>query len=149
MLYVASDHGGYRLKESLKRFLKSEGVKFSDLGPARFKKDDDYVDYAALVAKKVSANPERDLGLLICRSGQGVAIVANKFKGVRAALCWNVAEAKMSRQDDMSNVLCLPADYISPTSAERVLDTWLTTLYSKEERHVRRVNKIKQLEKGK
>jgi len=148
MLYIASDHGGFRLKENLKKFLKKEGVKFSDLGAKKLQPKDDYVDYAAAVAKKVSAKPTADLGILICRSGQGVCIVANKFKNVRAALVWNTAEAKISRNDDMSNIVCLPADYISPRTAEHIVDTWLETPYSKEERHLRRVKKISVLEKG-
>jgi ribose 5-phosphate isomerase B len=149
MLYLGADHGGFRLKEQLKKFLKKEGVKFSDLGAKKLQPKDDYVDYAAKVAKKISQNPARDIGILVCRSGQGVCIVANKFKNVRAALVWNTAEAKMSRLDDMSNVLCLPADHISPSMAERIVDTWLDTPYSQEERHVRRVKKISALERGK
>jgi ribose 5-phosphate isomerase B len=149
MLYIGSDHGGFRLKESLKKFLKKEGVKFTDLGAKRLQPKDDYVDYAALAAKKVSKNPKRDTALLLCRSGQGMAIVANKLKNVRASLVWNTAEAKMARRDDMANVLCLPADYISPRMAERIVDVWLETPYSTEERHIRRVKKISQLEKGK
>lgn len=149
MIYIGADHGGFRLKETIKKFLKKDGVKVTDLGARKLQPKDDYIGYAALVAKKVSANPSRDVGILICRSGQGVAIVANKFKNVRASLVWNTAEAKMSRQDDMSNILCLPADYISPHSAENIAQTWLATAYSTEERHLRRVKKISVLEKKK
>lgn len=149
MLYIGSDHGGYALKEKIKKFLTQEKIKFVDLGAKKFQPKDDYVDFAANVAKKVSAKPSNDIGILICRSGQGMAITANKFKNVRASLVWNASEAKASRNDDMSNVLCLPSDYISPSGAERIVDTWLSTPYSKEERHERRVKKISQLEKGK
>lgn len=149
MIYIGADHGGFRLKEQLKKSLKKEGLKFSDLGAKKLRPKDDYVDYAVAVAAKVSKNPTRDLGILICRSGQGVAIAANKLKNVRASLVWNTAEAKISRTDDMSNVLCLPADYISPRMAEHIVETWLATPYSTEERHVRRIKKISALEKGK
>lgn len=146
MLYIASDHGGFKLKEYLKRFLKLEKIRFIDLGPAKFKPDDDYPDYAKLVAEKVSKNPKKDTGILICRSGQGVCIVANKFKNVRAALVWNPTEARMSKNDDMSNILCLPSDYISPHAAERIVEQWIDTPYSKEDRHLRRIKKINDLE---
>jgi len=147
MLYIGADHGGYQLKEYLKKFLTKQNIAWSDLGAKQLKSGDDYPDYAKLVSKKVSSKPHQDLGLLICRSGQGVCIVANKFKNVRAALVWNVKEAKMSRTDDMTNVLCLPSDYISKKTAEQVLMKWLTTEYSKDTRHERRVKKISALEK--
>jgi RpiB/LacA/LacB family sugar-phosphate isomerase len=147
MLYIASDHGGFALKEQLKIFLAKAKVSFSDLGPKKFVVDDDYPDYAALVAKKVSRNPNKDVGILLCRSGQGVCIVANKFKHVRAALVWNTSEARVSRNDDMSNILCLPSDYMSPQQAWHLVETWLHTSYSQEQRHMRRIAKISKLEK--
>ena len=147
MIYIASDHGGYKLKEQVKKFLKSQKTEFTDLGPSKLIKDDDYPDFAAKVAGKVSRNPMRDQGMLICRSGQGVCIAANKFKHVRAALVWNTKQAKMSRNDDMSNILCLPSDYISAGMAEKIVTTWLATPYSTEERHIRRIKKISELEK--
>ncbi len=147
MLYIASDHGGLKLKEHLKKFLAEEKIAFTDMGPKKFVKDDDYPDYAKLVAQKISKNPISDAGILICRSGQGVCVVANKFKNVRAALVWNTVEAKISRNDDMSNVLCLPSDYISPRMSEHIVETWLETPYSADPRHIRRVKKISDLEK--
>lgn len=147
MLYIASDHGGFKLKEHLKVALKKQRLVVNDLGPKKFKDGDDYPDYAKLVAAKVSKKPHQDQGILICRSGQGVCIVANKFKGVRAALVWNIPEAKMSRLDDMTNVLCLPSDYISPRTAEKIVEKWLETEYSSDPRHQRRVDKIAKLEK--
>lgn len=146
MLYIASDHGGFKLKEELKKFCKYKKVKCTDLGPAKFDPNDDYPDYAALVAEKVSTNPKKDIGILLCRSGQGVCIAANKFAHVRAALVWNPVEAKMSRSDDMSNVLCLPADYITLPTAKRIVEVWLETPYSKDPRHVRRIKKLESLE---
>lgn len=148
MLYIASDHGGFRLKEQLKKFLQRNDIGFVDLGPKKFKKDDDYPDYAARVAGRVSAKPNIDQGILLCRSGQGVCIVANKFKGVRAGLVWNIEEAKASRNDDMTNVLCLPSDYISAKAVEKIATVWLATPFSKDKRHVRRVGKIARLERN-
>lgn len=150
MIYIGADHGGYKLKEQLKKFLSKQvgGQKYEskDLGANKFKDGDDYPDYASKVAKQVSNNPLSNLGILICRSGQGVCIVANKFKGVRAALVWNELEAKMSRNDDMSNVLCLPSDYIDTKMAEKIVKAWLETPFSPESRHIRRVKKIAEIE---
>lgn len=146
MIYIGADHGGYKLKEQLKKFLKKEKREFKDLGANKFKDGDDYPDYAAKVAKQVASNPLTNLGILICRSGQGVCIVANKFNGVRAALVWNTAEAMMSRNDDMTNVLCLPSDYIDTKLAEQIVKVWLETQFSTDSRHMRRVKKITALE---
>lgn len=154
MIYIGADHGGYKLKEHLKKFLlnkkhwqaSGQQLELKDLGATKFKDGDDYPDYAARVAKQVSINPMVNLGILICRSGQGVCIVANKFKGVRAALVWNELEAKMSKNDDMSNVLCLPSDYIDTKMAEKIVKAWLETPFSTEQRHMRRVKKIIALE---
>ncbi len=147
MIYIGADHGGYKLKEQLKKFLTKQKQEFVDVGAKKLKAGDDYPDYAKIVGKKVSQNPMQNLGLLICRSGQGVCIVANKFNHVRAALVWNTKEAEMSRKDDMSNVLCLPSDYISEKEAQAIVGVWLKTPYSSEARHVRRVKKISSLEK--
>lgn len=146
MIYIASDHGGYKLKEHLKKYLIKQKHEYVDLGPDRYIEGDDYTEYAAEVADQVSRNPLRDVGILICRSGQGVCIVANKFKNIRAGLIWNTKEAKMSRNDDMTNVLCLPSDYIDEATAKRIVKTWLATPYSKASRHVRRVKQISKLE---
>jgi ribose 5-phosphate isomerase B len=126
--------------------LEKEYGRIQDLGPKEFMPDDDYPDYAKKVAEKISKNPEGDFGILICRSGQGVCIAANKFKSVRAGLVWNTKEAKASRTDDHTNVLCLPSDYISVALAKDIVKQWLNTPWSKDARHVRRVRKISKLE---
>ena len=86
MIYIGADHRGYKLKEALKDYLKELNLEYEDLGALQIIFDDDYPDYAILVAKKVSENPRENRGILICGSGVGVDIVANKFKGVRSAL---------------------------------------------------------------
>ncbi len=146
MIYIGADHGGFKMKEQLKKFLTKKKLEFVDVGAKKLKAGDDYPDYAKIVGKKVLQNPMQNLGLLICRSGQGVCIVANKFPHVRAALVWNTKEAEMSRKDDMANVLCLPSDYISEKDAQKIVDVWLNTPYSSEARHVRRIKKISALE---
>ena len=147
MLYIASDHGGFQLKEFIKANLVKEGGRVTDLGPQQLDPEDDYPDFAKKVAGKVSRTPDTDFGILICRSGQGMCIAANKFKGVRAGLVWNVKEAKASRTDDHTNILCLPSDYIKPALAQKIVQAWLDTPWSKDKRHIRRVKKVGALER--
>jgi ribose 5-phosphate isomerase B len=146
MLYISSDHGGFELKTDVDRFLKSKKIKFEDLGPSVYSPEDDYPKAAAALAAKVSSNPKENKGILICRSGHGVSIVANKFKGVRAALCWNEQVAKASRNDDDANVICLPSDYLSPETATRTLKIWLDTPFSTDPKYARRIEEIKIIE---
>lgn len=148
MIYIAADHGGFKLKQHLVKFLQKQKLEFKDLGPAKFKDGDDYPEYGSKVARQVSKNPVSNLGILICRSGQGMCIVANKFIGARAALAWNTASAKQSRNDDMANVLCLPSDFLNSQQAEDILKAWLNTPYSSDARHMRRIKKISKLEES-
>ena len=146
MLYIGSDHGGHPLKEDLKKFLAKQKIDFVDIGPNRLDPRDDYPEFSAKVAREISKDPQNNKGILLCRSGHGVCIVANKFKNVRAALCWNEQVAKASRNDDDANVLCLPSDYISAEIAEEITKVWLNTPFSDEARHQRRIREIKTLE---
>ncbi len=146
MIYIASDHGGFELKKDLIAWLVSENISYKDLGPTVYAENDDYPEYAEKVGKFVSRSNGKDLGVLICRSGVGVCVVANKFKGVRASLCWNEHVAKAAREDDAANVLCLPADYISPETAERILRIWIETPVSTAPRHQRRIAEINKIE---
>lgn len=146
MIYIGSDHGGFKLKEELKKFLKGNKVAFIDVGPAKLNPKDDYPQYASKVAKQVQKSPGIHKGILLCRSGQGVCIVANKFKRVRAALAWNEAVAKASRHDDDVNVLCLPSDYISAEAAEDIVKVWLRTGFAPLGRYQRRIDEIKRIE---
>lgn len=146
MIYLASDHGGFNLKEQIKGHLARKRISFADLGPYKLDPNDDYPDFASKLAEKVSKGNGRDVGVLMCRSGQGVNIVANKFRKVRAALVWSVKEAVASRRDDLANILSLPTDHVSAVLAKKILDTWLGTPLGDEARHVRRIGKIIKLE---
>jgi ribose 5-phosphate isomerase B len=146
MIYIASDHGGLEMKKDIVVWLTSEALPFKDLGPTVFSEQDDYPEYGEKLCKFVSKNTGTDVGILICRSGIGMSIVANKFKGVRASLCWNEHVAASSRIDDDANVLCLPADYISPETAERIVRIWLETPFSSAPRHTRRIGEISKLD---
>src|SRR3990167_990809 len=146
MIYIASDHGGFKLKEKIEEHLHSKGLQVQDLGPDRLDPTDDFPDFAIPVAKKVAEN-QGSLGVLLCRNGVGVEVAANKINGVRAALSWDPRHAASSRHDDNSNVLALPADYLDEKKAVEVLDAWLSTPYSKEVRFERRIKKIEEEEK--
>jgi RpiB/LacA/LacB family sugar-phosphate isomerase len=115
------------------------------LGPNGLNIEDDYPDFAKALAQKISAD-SKSFGILICRSGQGVCIVANKFKGVRAALAWNEETARVSKTDDWSNVLCLPSDFLSAGEAARIVNVWLNTEWGSDERFSRRIHKIDTIE---
>ena len=146
MIYLGADHRGYNLKEALKIYLQELNYVWEDLGAKELSPDDDYPDYAIEVAKKVSEDPENNRGILICGSGVGVDIVANKTKNIRSALCFDVKQAQMSRNDDNANILSLPADYISEDLAKEIVKIWLETPFSGLEHHARRIEKIKKIE---
>lgn len=146
-IYIGSDHRGFKLKESIKTFLASQNYEVVDLGNDRYDENDDYPDFAAAVAKKVAENSEENRGILLCGSGVGVDIVANKFKGVRSALIFNPKQARLSRNDDNANVLSLAADFLSEDDAQRIINVWLKTPFSGEEKYSRRLQKIRDIEK--
>ena len=146
--YLATDHRGFNLKEQLKEYLTSKGREVFDVGAVSLNLNDDYVDFVAEGARRVAENPKENRGIFLCGSGHGVDIVANKFKGIRATLCWNVEVAKQSREHEDANVLILPSDWLNFDQAKEIVDLWLTPEFSSEERHVRRLRKIEELEKG-
>ncbi len=144
MIYLASDHGGYHLKKIVKTFLEQKGMAVKDLGPHHYHPDDDYPDYIIPLAELVA---ETDgLGVIACRNGQGAAIIANKVKGVRAAVCWSSEVAQSARIDDHANVISLPADYITEAAATEAIMHWLETAPSADARHLRRLAKVKKYE---
>ena len=149
MLYLGADHRGYYLKEAIKEFLKSRKVEFEDLGNAQYDKDDDYPDYAELLAKKVLKNEKENKGILICGTGVGMSIVANKFKGIRAGLCLSGYLAKRAKEEDDINVLCLAADITDEKTSQTIIKEWLKTSFLCEKRHQRRLEKIKKVEEEK
>lgn len=140
---IGSDHRGFHLKEKVVQLLKALGHEVQDDGPATADPVD-YPDYGVLVAKKVSEG-SADRGILICGTGIGMAITANKFPGIRAAPCSDEVTAEISRRHNDLNVLCLPGDLLSPRGAERVVEIWLATEFEGG-RHQRRVDKIRQLD---
>jgi ribose 5-phosphate isomerase B len=144
-IYLGADHAGFSLKEKIKKLLKKEKIAVVDLGAKRLISTDDYPDYAYRVAKAV-ARTSQGKGILICGSGQGMCIVANKVKGVRAVVISNQKEARLSRLHNNANILCLSAWQTKLSKAYQIIKSWLETPFSNEPRHLRRLEKIKKIE---
>ncbi len=140
---VGSDHRGYHLKEKLVTILTTKGHEVIDVGTDATDAVD-YPDYAAVAAQQVS-DGTADRGVLICGTGIGMAITANKFPGVRAAACTDEVTTEISRRHNDLNVLCLSADMLSPRAVERMVEIWLETEFEGG-RHLRRVEKIQNIE---
>ncbi len=148
-IYLASDHAGFTLKKHLGEYLRSAGFEVSDMGPATFEPHDDYPDFISLAAQEVAKNPTEARGIVIGLSGQGEAMVANKFANVRAGVFYGGSEEiiQLLREHNDANVLSLGAKFITPADAKRVVDIWLSTAFSNEPRHARRIEKIRDIER--
>lgn len=141
MIFIASDHGGFDLKNKIVKHFEEKyhgAVSILDLGPSALNPEDDYPLYVKPVIEKVLEDPVNK-GILICKNGVGVCMVANKAEGIRAGLSWNTKHAASSRNDDDTNILCLPADYISEKDAIETVEVWLKTEFGNKERYVRRL----------
>ena len=145
MIALASDHGGFELKESVKKHLQERGIEFKDFGTYDLNSCD-YPDFGAQAAKAV-AEGQCDKGIVICTTGIGISIVANKIKGVRCALCSEVSTARLTREHNDANVLAMGGGFVGPVLANEIVDTFLDTPFSNLEKHSRRINKISELEK--
>ncbi len=144
-IYLASDHGGWRQKQALADWLRSRGLTVRDLGPSKFDPRDDYPVWAARVARVVQRD-SRSRGILLCRSGIGMAIATNKFSGIRAAQVFSEKMAKQSRRDENTNILSLAADYHTPTELKRLAWAWLQADYRRQPRFQRRLRQLARIE---
>ena len=143
-IYLGADHRGYELKNALYEHLVHAGYEVEDLGAKTLDGDDDYPRYAYDVAVKVLGGDD-DLGILICGSGQGMSIAANRVGGIRATLAWSEETAVAARRDDNSNVLVLPASYISEDDAFAATESWLKTGFDSDPKYLRRLDEIEEL----
>jgi len=141
-LAIGADHAGYYLKEQIKEFLKSKNIDFKDYGTFKIESCD-YPEYAYKVGQAV-VNGEADLGILICGTGIGMSITANKIKGIRAALVYDEQTAKLSRQHNDANVLCMGGRLTPEEEAKKIVDIWLNTSFEGG-RHEKRIKLISQL----
>lgn len=142
MIAIGSDHGGFDLKEKVIAHLKEKGMECRDMG-CHDKSSCDYPVYGRAVAKAVAAG-EAEKGIVICTTGIGISITANKVRGIRAALCADTLSAKMTREHNDANVLALGAGILGTNLALEIVDTFLGTDFSQEERHKKRVDMIEE-----
>lgn len=147
MIYIASDHAGFELKEKLKIFLQELGYEAEDMGNFVYDEQDDYPDFILPVARAVAADPEQGRGIVLGGSGQGEAMVCNRVKGIRAVVIYNYNEdiIRLSRQHNNANVLSLAARFLTEEEAKKAVKLWLETDFSNEERHTRRIKKIDEI----
>ena len=140
LVALGSDHGGYDLKQEVIGYLKEKGIAFKDFG-CMGKESCDYPEYGRAAAEAV-AGGECDMGIVICTTGIGISIVANKVKGVRCALCADTVSARLTREHNDANMLAMVAGIIGKNLALGIVETFLNTPFSGEEKHARRVKAI-------
>ncbi len=145
MIYIASDHAGVEAKQDIINYLERKKLQYVDCGPQAVIEDDDYPDYAQKVAAALQT--DHDKGILICGSGQGMAIVANKFAGIRAAQAWSVETAKFARHDDDANILCIASRAQTIDLPVAIAGAFLETKFDAIETRQRRLQKIHDLER--
>lgn len=145
-VYIGADHNGFQFKRQLADFLRRSGHEVADEGDVTADPADDFPQFAAKVVTKILSDQGKDVrGILICGSGQGMCMAANRFKGIRASLCWNLQEARAARNDDDSNVLCLSSRYLSLKDTEAIVSVWLSTPFAAAPRFKRRLAELDQL----
>lgn len=145
-IYVASDHAGFERKRELLDFLVEKGLEVYDCGPQEYNHEDDYPDYVSIAANQVSLDPENSRGVIMGFSGQGEAMVANRFPNVRCAVFYGGTKhiLTLSREHNDANMLSLGAHFVTTVEAKQAVEMWLHTEFTNEERHVRRIKKIEQ-----
>lgn len=148
IVFLASDHAGFKLKEKIKFHLAKKQIIFQDLGPFKLNKKDDYPDFIVPAAKKV-AEIKNSVGIVLGGSGQGEAIIANKIKGIRAVVYYGGSKKilTLSKKHNNANIISLGARFLSEKEAIQAVDLWLKTPFSNKQRHKRRLQKISQIEK--
>ena len=141
-VFIGADHGGFELKNELLEYLQNKNIRVEDMGAYELSPTDDYPDYAKKVVEAVLQDVKGNVGIVVCRNGVGVDITANRFDGIRCVLGFNETEVKKAREDDNVNVLALPADYISPELAQKLIDIFLISKPKTDEKYQRRIDKI-------
>lgn len=145
-IFIGADHNGFEMKTFLAEQLTRAGHEVIDEGDKQLDPGDDFPQYAERVVTAMKAEGSKDArGILICGSGQGMCIAANRFKGVRAAMVWDEREARAARNDDDTNILCLPARSIENVKAFDIAQTWLRTPFSEVPRYKRRIKQLDEL----
>lgn len=144
-IFLGADHGGYELKNAVSEHLVHSGHEVEDVGARTLDPSDDFPQYAYAVATKVLGEEGDVRGLLFCKRANGMAMAANKVGGIRAAIAWDMESAVESRGDNDANVLCIPSQMLDVQSVFDLVDKWLATKFSAEERYIRRNHQIDEL----
>jgi ribose 5-phosphate isomerase B len=145
-IYIGADHNGFAYKKKIVDFLVRSGHEIVDSGDVSLNLEDDFPQFASKVVNDLKSDKDPEAkGLLICGSGQGMCMAANRYKGIRASLCWNVEEARSARNDDDSNILCLSARYSDLMDVEAIITTWLSTPFAGASRFTRRIKELDSL----
>ncbi len=147
-VYIGSDHQGFELKEKIKKYLEKTNRKYFDVGNEILDKDDDFTDYAKIACLKILADEDpKSKAILVCGGGQGMAMAANRFNGIRAAVIWDENEAKLARHDNDANVMALPAHILKDKDlkTKRIVDTFLDSRFSGAMRYKRRNNQLDEI----
>jgi ribose 5-phosphate isomerase B len=144
-IYIGADHNGFEFKQYIVDFLRKSGHEVIDEGDTKQDPADDFPQFAGRVVAQLLADKNDAMGILICGSGQGMCMAANRFKGIRASLCWNLEEAHDARNDDDSNVLCLSARSMKLADIEAIITTWLATPFAGADRFKRRIKELDEL----
>jgi ribose 5-phosphate isomerase B len=147
-IYIGADHGGFALKGELINYLTKAGYEVEDEGNKTYDPDDDYPQFATRVVSKILSSSDKDpRGILICKGAQGMAMAANRHRHIRASVPFDVTEARMTRNDNDSNVLCLSARMFEdkPNKWQTIVDSWLETPFSQATRHRRRVAELDEI----
>ena len=150
MIFLASDHRGFELKEDIKRWLEEWGIEYKDMGPAVYDADDDYPEFVSKAARGVSDGDSECRAIVLGHSGQGEAVVANKYPRVRAVVYYGGPDdiLRSSREHNDANVLSIGASFVDRVMIKSQIKRWLERPFSGEERHVRRLDQIKSIEKS-
>jgi len=143
MIIIGADHTGFELKDKIRNFLEKQHLSYKDLSTV-YDPEDDYPDIAKIVGQNVKKN-DKNIGILICGSGVGMDIAANRIKGIRAALVYDAYTAKMSRSHNNANIICFRARRFSPKKALKILKIFLNTPFASEQRHIRRIKKLEKI----
>lgn len=146
-IYLGSDHNGFHLKEKVFAYLSKRGLEVEDVGDTELNPEDDFPQFAQLACLKVLGDDEgASRAILLCGGGQGMCMAANRFRGIRASVIWDEYEAKMTRNDNDSNVLCLPSRLFDENDEwQGIVDTWLVTPFASAERYRRRNRQLDEL----
>ncbi len=144
-IFIASDHRGFELKNRIIEYLHEKNIRIEDLGNYELDPLDDYPDYAKKVAQAVLQNTDEHLGIVICGSGVGVSIVANRFPKIRCAVGFLKEQVIHTRENDQVNVLALPSDYLSFEKTKEIIDVFILTKPKQEEKYFRRTKKLDEI----